>query len=52
MYLLNLRQEIGLQLNAQKPSDLAEAQDNAIEMEMWLKEAQPICPWLKHHTHA
>lgn len=40
-YLLNLRREIGLQVKAQKPSDLAEAQNNAIEMEMWLREAQP-----------
>lgn len=40
-YLLNLRREIGLQVKAQKPSSLAEAQNNAIEMEMWLKEAQP-----------
>ena len=40
-YLLNLRREIGLQVKAQKPTNLSEAQNYAVEMEMWLKEAQP-----------
>ena len=40
-YLLNVKREIGLQVKAQKPSNLNEAQNHAIEMEMWLNEAQP-----------
>ena len=40
-YLLNLRREIRLQVKAQKPINLSEAQNHAVEMEMWLKEAQP-----------
>jgi Zinc knuckle./Retrotransposon gag protein. len=43
-YMLNLKREIGLQVRAQKPITLGEAQNYAIEMELWLKEAQPIVP--------
>ena len=37
----NLRREIGLQVKAQKPINLSEAQNYALEIEMCLKEAQP-----------
>lgn len=40
-YMLNLRREIGLQVKAQKPAALGEAQNYAIEMELWLRELQP-----------
>ena len=43
-YMLNLKREIGLQVRAQKPITLGEAQNYAIEIELWLKEAQPIVP--------
>ena len=38
-YLMNLRREIGLQVKAQKPSNIGEAQNMATEMETWLKES-------------
>ena len=40
--LLNLRREIGLQVKAQKPKNLCEAQNQAAEMKLWLKGSQPI----------
>ena len=43
-YMLNLRREIGLQVKAQKPKNLCEAQNQAAEMEIWLKESQPTRP--------
>ena len=43
-YILNLRREIGLQVKAQKPKNLREAQNQTAEMEMWLKESQPTRP--------
>ena len=42
--MLNLRREIELQVKAQKPKNLWEAQNPAAEMEMWLKESQPTHP--------
>lgn len=44
IYLINLKRDIGLEVKAQKPSSLTEAQDLAIEKEIWLGEAQPIRP--------
>ena len=41
-YMLNLKREIGLQVKAQKPTTLGEAQNYATEMELWFKEAQPV----------
>lgn len=43
-YLMNLRREIGLQVKAQKPTNIGEAQNMATEMETWLKESQPRVP--------
>ena len=43
-YMLNLRREIGPQVKAQKPRNLCKAQNQAAEMEMWLKESQPTRP--------
>lgn len=39
-YLRNLTSEIRLQVKAQKPSHFNEAQNYAVEAEMWLKETQ------------
>ena len=40
-YLLNLKREIGLQVRLMKPNSIAEAQGQAVETEMWLRDAQP-----------
>ena len=40
-YVLNLKKKIGTQIGLLKPSTIREAQTNAIETEMWLKESQP-----------
>ena len=40
--MLNLKREIGLQVKAYKPGNITDAQNQALEMEMWLKESQPL----------
>ena len=41
-YTLNLKREIGLQVEVQKPDNITEAQKQSLEMEMWLKGSQSL----------
>ena len=41
-YILNSKREIGLPVKVEKPHNISEAQNQALEMEMWLKESQSL----------
>ena len=40
--MLNLKRKIGLQVKAQKPDYITEAQNQALEMNLWLNESQSL----------
>ena len=40
--MLNLKREIRLQVKSRKADNITEAQNQALEMEMWLKENQSL----------
>ena len=41
-YTLNLKKEIELQVKDQKPDNITAAQNQSLEMEMWLKGSQSL----------